>query len=43
MSEDTKTVNISEKGQITIPREILILLRIKKGDRLVLTAKTKSF
>ncbi len=42
MSEMTlKTVNVSEKGQIAIPREIRILLGIKKGDRLVLTAKNK--
>lgn len=36
-----KTVNVSEKGQIAIPREIRILLGIKKGDRPVLTAKNK--
>ena len=30
-----------KKGQITIPREIQELLDIKKGDRLVLTAKNK--
>ena len=42
MSEITlKTVNVSEKGQISIPREIRILLGIKKGDRLVLNAKNK--
>lgn len=42
MSESTlKTVNVSEKGQIAIPREIRILLGIKKGDRLVLTAKNE--
>lgn len=42
MSEATlKTVNVSEKGQIAIPREIRILLGIKKGDRLVLTAKNE--
>ena len=42
MSEMTlKTVSVSEKGQIAIPREIRILLGIKKGDRLVLTAKDK--
>lgn len=42
MSEATlKTVNVSEKGQTTIPREIRILLGIKKGDRLVLTAKNE--
>ena len=42
MSEMTlKTVNVSEKGQIAIPREIRVLLGIKKGDRLLLTAKNK--
>ncbi|NQV39330.1 MAG: AbrB/MazE/SpoVT family DNA-binding domain-containing protein [Nitrosopumilus sp.] len=42
MSEMTlKTVSVSEKGQIAIPREIRILLGIKKGDRLILTAKDK--
>ena len=42
MSESTlKTVSVSEKGQIAIPREIQKLLGIKKGDRLVLTAKNK--
>jgi len=34
-----KTVSVSEKGQIAIPREIRALLGIKKGDRLVLTTK----
>ena len=34
-----KTVSVSEKGQIAIPRDIQILLGIKKGDRLVLTTK----
>jgi len=32
---------VSDKGQIAIPREIQKLLGIKKGDRLVLTAKNK--
>lgn len=42
VSEATlKTVSVSEKGQIAIPREIQTLLGIKKGDRLVLTAKNK--
>lgn len=42
MSEMTlRTVNVSEKGQIAIPKEIRELLGIKKGDRLVLTAKNK--
>ncbi len=36
-----KTVSVSEKGQIAIPREIRALLGIKKGDRLVLTTKNK--
>ena len=36
-----KTVRVSEKGQITIPREIQALLGIKKGDRLVLAVKNK--
>ncbi len=36
-----KTVNVSEKGQVTLPREIQELLGIKKGDRLVITAKNK--
>ena len=36
-----KIVNVSEKGQITIPREIQKLLGIKKGDRLILTAKNE--
>ncbi len=40
MSKATlKTVSVSEKGQIAIPREIQMLLGIKKGDRLVLTTK----
>ena len=36
-----KTVSVSEKDQIAIPREIRVLLGIKKGDRLVLTTKNK--
>ncbi len=36
-----KTVNVSEKGQIVIPREIQELLGIKKGDSLVITTKNK--
>ena len=36
-----KTINVSEKGQITISREIQTLLGIKKGDRLILAAKNK--
>ncbi len=42
MSEVTlKIVNVSEKGQIAIPREIRVMLGIKKGDRLILAAKNK--
>lgn len=36
-----RTVSVSEKGQIAIPKEIRVLLGIKKGDRLVLTTKNK--
>lgn len=36
-----KTVNVSEKGQIAIPKDVQELLDIKKGDRLVLTIKNK--
>ena len=36
-----KTVKVSEKGQITIPREIQESLGIKKGDRLVIAVKDK--
>ena len=36
-----KIVNVSEKGQITIPREIQKLLGIKKGDKLILTTKNE--
>ena len=42
MSKPTiKTVNVSEKGQIVIPKEIQNSLGIKKGDRLVITTKNK--
>ncbi len=42
MSKTTlKVVNVSDKGQIAIPREIQILLGIKKGDRLILITKNK--
>jgi len=42
MSESTlKTVSVSDKGQIAIPREIRQLLGIKKGDRLVLVTKNE--
>ena len=36
-----KIVNVSEKGQITLPREIQKLLGIKKGDKLILIAKNE--
>lgn len=36
-----KTVNVSEKGQIVIPKEIQKLLGIRKGDSLVITTKNK--
>ena len=36
-----KPVNVSEKGQIAIPKEIQELLEIQKGDRLVITTKNK--
>ena len=42
MSRPTiKTVNVSEKGQIAIPKEIQNSLGIKKGDRLVIITKNK--
>ncbi len=37
--EDVKTVTISQKGQITIPRIIQRKMGIKKGDRFVLVAR----
>jgi AbrB family looped-hinge helix DNA binding protein len=37
--EDLKTVTISQKGQITIPRTIQRKMGIKKGDRFVLVAR----
>ncbi len=36
-----KTVSVSDKGQIAIPREIRDMLGIKKGDILILTAIQK--
>ena len=36
-----KTVKVSEKGQIIIPREIQESLGIKKDDKLVMTVKDK--
>jgi AbrB family looped-hinge helix DNA binding protein len=37
--ENIKTVTISQKGQITIPRAIQRKMGIKKGDRFVLVAR----
>jgi AbrB family looped-hinge helix DNA binding protein len=37
--EDIKTVTISQKGQITIPRALQRKMGIKKGDRFVLVAR----
>ncbi|MBS1268978.1 AbrB/MazE/SpoVT family DNA-binding domain-containing protein [Nitrosopumilus sp. Nsub] len=36
-----KTIKVSEKGQISIPREIRKSLGIKKGDNLILATKNK--
>ena len=36
-----KIISVSDKGQITIPREIQLLLEIKKGDKLALVTKNK--
>ncbi len=41
MNTMLKTINVSEKGQIAIPREIQESLGIKKDDRLVVTTKDK--
>ena len=37
--EDFKTVTISQKGQITIPRNLQRKMGIKKGDRFILVAR----
>ena len=36
---DLKTIKLSEKGQISIPKDIRKGMRLKKGDKLVLVAK----
>ena len=36
---ELKTIKLSEKGQISIPKEIRKDMRLKKGDKLVLMAK----
>ena len=36
---ELKTLKLSGKGQISIPKEIRNGMRLKKGDRLVLVAK----
>ena len=37
--EDLDTVTISQKGQITIPRNLQRKMGIKKGDRFILVAR----
>jgi len=37
--EDLNTVTISQKGQITIPRNLQRKMGIKKGDRFILVAR----
>ena len=36
---ELKTIKLSEKGQISIPKEMREGMHLKKGDRLVLMAK----
>ena len=36
---ELKTIKLSEKGQISIPKEIRKGMRLKKGDKLVLMTK----
>ena len=36
---ELKTIKLSEKGQISIPKEIRKGMHLKKGDKLVLMAK----
>jgi len=36
---DLKTIKLSEKGQISIPKDIRKGMQLKKGDKLVLVAK----
>ena len=36
---DIKTIKLSEKGQISIPKEIRKGMHLKKGDKLILVAK----
>ena len=36
---EIKTIKLSEKGQISIPKEIRKGMHLKKGDKLVLMAK----
>ena len=36
---DLKTIKLSEKGQISIPKEIRKEMNLKKGDKLVMIAK----
>ena len=37
--KDIKTIKLSDKGQISIPKEIREGMHLKKGDKLVLMAK----
>ena len=36
---DLKTIKLSEKGQISIPKEIRKEMNLKKGDKLVMISK----
>ena len=36
-----RTVTVSEKGQISIPRDIRVQLAVKRGSKLVLVLKGK--
>ncbi len=36
---DLKTIKLSEKGQISIPKDIRRGMHLKKGDKLILIAK----
>ena len=36
---EIKTIKLSEKGQISIPKEIREEMQLKKGDKLILMAK----
>ena len=36
---ELKTIKLSEKGQISIPKEMRKCMNLKKGDKLILMAK----